>query len=271
MTSAYFQQLKKIPLLTARQEIELSRVIQQGMAPDATPSQVKAGKRAKEKFIKANMRLVFKVASRYENSLYKLDYCDLVSHGTLGLIRAVEKFDAERGYKFSTYSYKWIQQSIQRGIMNEGRLIRLPTHVHEDMGKIRQLISQHQASGSQEKLTDQDISSALSIPLTRYRQMLRTWFDSASTDAFDLESVSEEAYDYAPDIESEEREQQKAFISLVIEQMPPKEKEVITARFGLNGRKPETLQAVADKLGFSRERIRQIQVSLTDKLRSLLT
>jgi len=272
VTSAYFQELSKVPLLTAKQEIELSRIVQRGMAEGATPRQIRAGARAKERFAKANMRLVFKIASKYEQKgLHKLEFCDLVSHGTIGLIRAIEKFDSERGYKFSTYSYRWIQQSIQRGIMNEGRTIRLPTHVHEDMARVRNLIAQHQANGSWKQLTDRDISKELNIPYIRYRQMLRAWFDTASTDSSDLEGVSATAYDYAPVLEDDQRKKQKTFISLMIDQLPEKEKEVIVARFGLDGREPETLQVIGERLGISRERVRQIQVSLTNELRSLLS
>lgn len=282
MKAAYYRQVAKIPLLTARQEIELSRIIRIGAQEDATPKQVRAGKRARDRFASSNLRLVLKVAGFYESKCGKLEFDDLVQFGNMGLMRAIDKFDSERGYKFSTYACAWIRQSIQRGIASQSRTIRLPTNAHDDLVKIKKMVAQHKATGSTEHLSDEDIAAELNIPFGRYMQMRRVWFDTWSTDVSAkqhgdgegisiLECLTSGSMVYAPEIEDDEREKQWQVLSSAIDQLPPKEREIMVARYGLDGRDPERLSDVALRLGVSRERIRQIQVTLTDELRSLLT
>lgn len=282
MKAAYFRQVQKIPLLTARQEIELSRIIRAGDSPNATEREAGAGRRAKDRFARANLRLVLKVAGFYESKCGKLEFDDLVQFGNIGLIRAIEKFDSERGYKFSTYACAWIRQSIQRGIASQSRTIRLPTNAYDDLVKIKKMVALHKASGSTEHLSDEDIAAELGIPFGRYMQMRRVWLDTWSTDVSAkqhgdgegvsiLECLTSGSMAYAPEIEDDEREKQWQALSSAIDQLPPKEREIMVARYGLDGRDPERLSDVGKRLGVSRERIRQIQVTLTNELRSLLT
>lgn len=281
MKPAYYRQASKILLLTAAQEIELARIIKTGASVTATEKEIKAGKRARDKFARSNLRLVLKVANFYENKAGKLDFDDLVQLGNLGLIRAIEKFDHERGYKFSTYAVAWIRQSIQRGIMNHSRTIRLPTHAHDDMTRIKKLIAQRKAGGSSERISDEVIASELNIPFGRYMEMRRMWFDARSTDApvyqndeFSdlpmLDCETGQSMDYAPVIDGERESSQVDMLFLAIDGLPAQEREVIVARYGLDGREPETLDVIGARLGLPREWVRQTQASLTDKLRSLL-
>lgn len=279
MKPAYYRQASKIPLLTAAQEIELARAIKAGLHPGATEKEAKAGRKAREKFARSNLRLVFKAASFYERRGGKLDFDDLVQLGNLGLMRAIDKFDHERGYKFSTYAYAWIRQSIQRGIMDQGRTIRLPTHVHEDFSKIKKLISEHKRSGSTEYLAGADIAAQLSIPMGRYQEMNRMWFDACSTDAPVALSDSADGRPMIEGIMSMimecDREpvddHQRDMLRKAINRLPPKEREIVIARHGLDGREPESLATIGQRLGLSRERVRQINEALTNKLRALLT
>lgn len=282
MKASYFKSVAKIPLLTATEEIELARLIKIGAAPDATDKQVRAGRRAREKFARSNLRLVMKVASFYEKKAGKLEFDDLVQFGNLGLMRAIDKFDSERGYKFSTYAVSWIRQQIQRGIMNQSRTIRLPTNAHDDLTRIKRLVADHKANGEIRQLGEVEIAQELNIPIGRYLEMRRVWFDTWSTDApikgrdgddnaTMLECLSTGLSGPTPAIEDEHEERQIAFIALMIDQLPEREKVIMTARYGLDGREPETLTAVGARLGITRERVRQIQVALTDELRALLT
>lgn len=270
MKIKYFRDANKVPLLTATQEIELARIIRQGVVPGATRRQVVAAKRATQKFAEANLKLVFKIAWRYEKSAGKLEIDDLIQFGSEGLLRAIAKFDHERGYKFSTYAYAWIRQAIQRGIADQSRTIRLPTHAHDELRSIRKIIAEHRAAGGGGLLKDEYIAARLNIPIDRYRQMRRVWSDAGSTDASILEGTSEQAMTYAPVIEDEERERQKATVLDLVYQLPEQEKNIMVWRHGLNGEQPMTLEEIGRKIGLSRERVRQIDVALTDKLRALL-
>ena len=271
MKIKYFRDANKTPLLTATQEIELARIIREGAGPNATNRQVVAAKRATQKFATANLKLVFKIAWKYEKSAGKLEIDDLIQFGSEGLLRAIAKFDYERGYKFSTYAYAWIRQAIQRGIADQSRTIRLPTHAHDELRSIRKIVAAHRAAGNKEPLRDEDIAARLNIPIDRYMQMRRVWSDAGSTDASILEGTSEQAMTYSPVIEDDERERQKATLLDLVYQLPEQEKNIMVWRHGLNGEQPMTLEEIGRRIGLCRERVRQIDVALTDKLRALLT
>lgn len=266
----YFRRLANVQLLTADREIELSRLVQAGLAPDATQRQVAMRLYAEDRMCRANLRLVANLAKKYRNRAGKLDFDDLIQFGTLGLMRAIRKFDSSLGYRFTTYAYAWIRQSIARGIMDESRTIRLPSHAHEEITKIKELVRQHEISGNRQPLTDEYIAEKLKIPINRYIQLRRVWVDAGTTDSTIFEGLCVENEESTNNISDDERERQKAVVELLIDTFSPRDRDIIEARFGLNGREPETLEAIGERLHLSKERIRQIQNDLTRQLRSYL-
>jgi len=260
-TRMYLREIGYYPLLTAEDEVYFGRLSQQG---DAT---------ARHKMIESNLRLVVKIARRYMNR--GLAFLDLIEEGNLGLIRAVEKFDPERGFRFSTYATWWIRQTIERSIMNQARTIRLPVHVMKELNSYRNavkaLAQQHDG-----KPAEQDIANHLDIPVENVRKTLGLNEYIASVDAPIEGEISHNLLNYIADSRMSDPSdllQEQKLPGLVREwlsQLPRKQSEVMERRFGLNGREISTLEKVGRDVGVTRERVRQIQVEALIKLRQLL-
>jgi len=280
----YLKEVGKIPLLTPEEELELARRCQRGRAaeeqlkkgiPDHEARQrlleeMEEGHKARERLVKANSRLVVSVARKYLGR--GVPFADLIQEGNLGLMRAIERFDPERGYRFSTYAIWWIRQAISRAVTYQGRTIRLPAHVVEEITRLnrasRRLTRALGREPNEEELAEEmDISQEKVADLTRV---------AAEPVSLDIPVGEDEISTLAEFIEDEvtppptaeashsllEEQLEEALASLA-----PREAEVIRLRFGLEGDRSYTLEEVGQKIGLTRERVRQIQAEALRRLR----
>ncbi|MBK6974611.1 MAG: RNA polymerase sigma factor RpoS [Sterolibacteriaceae bacterium] len=261
VTQLYLNEIGANPLLTPEQERTLSRAARDGDFE------------ARQKMIEHNLRLVVNIAKHYLNRGIPL--LDLVEEGNLGLIHALEKFDPERGFRFSTYATWWIRQNIERSIMNQSRTIRLPVHVVKELNQVLRAQRQLEASGSGETSAE-DIARRLDKSVDEVRQILALNEHTASLDApLDIDpnlSIGESLADDGA--ETPETQIQNAEIEDLIGEwigmLGDKQRTVIEHRYGLNGSEAQTLEELADRLGLTRERVRQIQLEGLAQLRRIL-
>lgn len=258
VTQLYLNEIGFEKLLTAKQEIELAIAAQHG------------DKVARDRMINGNLRLVVKIARFYMNRGMSL--ADLIEEGNLGLIKAVEKFDPQMGYRFSTYATWWIKQAIERGIMNQSRTVRLPIHILKRISLclkgIRKLAVRldHQPSLK-------EVADTLHVPLEDIEDLLILVEGTTSFDAPIAGDTDHPLLDLLPnanvsdpaELISENNDQD--LLLQWIESLPAKHREVIMRRFGLYGYEVETLEQVGEAIGLTRERVRQIQVDAMNKLR----
>ncbi|EAU74427.1 RpoD/SigA family RNA polymerase sigma factor [Synechococcus sp. RS9916] len=285
--SWYLATIGRIPLLTPAEEIELGNQVQQLMAltqdgtipidSDQFSSKdrriIRVGRRAKERMMKANLRLVVSVAKKYQGK--GLELLDLVQEGSLGLERAVEKFDPTRGYKFSTYAFWWIRQSMTRAIACQSRTIRLPVHLSERLTTIRKvsLDLAHKLGAMPSRL---EIAEAMDMPLEELDSLLR---QALTTSSLDAPVNGEEGRSFLGDLiadNSSDEPLAKVEQSIHHEQLgrwlshlSDQEQHVLNLRFGLNGNERHTLAEIGRLLEVSRERIRQVELKALRKLRNL--
>jgi RNA polymerase sigma factor (sigma-70 family) len=281
----YLNEIGRTELLTAEQEVDLAKRYQAGLAaavmlaaqPVGARAQrvflqriVRDGEAAKEHMVRANLRLVVSVARKFRGR--GVDLLSLIQEGNLGLIRGVEKFDHTKGYKFSTYATWWIRQALQRGLANTGRTVRLPVHVHELMGKVRYTEFQLLQEFGREA-TELEIADRLGLTVERLREVRLAAQDVASLDRPIGEDGDATMGDLVAD-ESAEDPERSATAALVradtgraLEMLPLREREVIGLRFGLLDGEEHTLEDIGDRLGLTRERIRQIEKKALTKLR----
>ncbi|HEY8763344.1 MAG TPA: sigma-70 family RNA polymerase sigma factor [Solirubrobacteraceae bacterium] len=245
----FLRRARAYPLLTAAEEVELTKRIERGdMA-------------AKDRMINSNLRLVVSQARRYQG--HGLPMEDLVQEGMLGLIRAVEKFDWRRGFKFSTYGTLWIRQAIQRGLQNHGRTIRVPVHVAQRQVKVRKIESELNAKFSREP-TDEEIAEVAQLSVEEVTELREISRGLASLD----QPVGEEgetslgdllASDRPEPIEEVAEAQRGQQVHAVVAQLPEAERNVIELRFGLAGDEPRTLRQTGTELGIPLERARALE------------
>ncbi len=259
----YLQQIGRIPLLTAEQEVEIAKKIKE------TNSKV-----AKEKLVNANLRLVVSIAKKYIGR--GLSFLDLIQEGNMGLIKAAEKFDYTKGYKFSTYATWWIQQAITRGIADKSRTIRLPVHMIETIGKIRKATYDLNLELNRAP-TKEEIAERLEIPVSKLRAVMKSAQSTISLETpLNKKEETTRIGDFLIDIASSSPDnnviQENLFdeIRKILGQLSPKEKDVLIMRFGLDddGNK-KTLEEIGSRYGVSRERIRQIENRAISKLKRL--
>lgn len=257
VTQLYFNEIGRKALLTADEERHLTRLVRQGDF------------KARQKMIEHNLRLVVNIAKRYVNRGVVL--LDLIEEGNLGLIHALEKFDPELGFRFSTYATWWIRQNIERAIMNQSRTIRLPVHVVKELNAI--LRTMRDMESTQDEKSAANVATRLDIPVENVRWALRQNERMVSLDApLDIDpmlSIGESIQDdqnLAPDMMLEQREMQKIVVEW-IEELGSKQREVIEKRYGFNGEETMTLEQLAKCLGLTRERIRQIQIEALQQLK----
>lgn len=261
-TQLYLGEIGFSPLLTAEEEVYFSRLA------------LKGDQAARSRMIESNLRLVVKIARRYNHR--GLALLDLVEEGNLGLIRAVEKFDPERGFRFSTYATWWIRQTIERAIMNQTRTIRLPIHVVKELNVYLRAARELSQKLDHEP-TPEEIAEKLDKPVSDVSRMLRLNERVTSVDSMVAGESDKALLDILPDTKHNdpESEAQKNDLnaSLVgwLEQLNPKQKEVVARRFGLLGYETATLEQVGKEIGLTRERVRQIQVEGLRRLREIMT
>ena len=260
-TRLYLKEIGFSALLTAEEEVYYARRARKG------------NESARHRMIESNLRLVVKIARRYMNR--GLALLDLIEEGNLGLIRAVEKFDPERGFRFSTYATWWIRQTIERAIMNQTRTIRLPVHVLKEIN-IYLRAARYLSQKMDHEPTPEEVATLLDKPIEDVKEMLGLNERIASMDApLDadperslLDAIADER---TPDPEKIlQDEDLHAQIRAWLNELNDKQREVVERRFGLNGREISTLEEVGADIGVTRERVRQIQVEALRRLRVML-
>jgi RNA polymerase nonessential primary-like sigma factor len=266
-TRLYLNEIGFSPLLTAEEEIRFARLAQQAN-PDP-----RSRMEARTRMIVSNLRLVVKIARRYMNR--GLALLDLIEEGNLGLIRAVEKFDPERGFRFSTYATWWIRQTIERALMNQTRTIRLPIHVVKEIN-VYLRAARKLAQSLDREPSPEDVAELLDKPIEEVKRMLGlnervTSVDvprSPDTDKSLLDSIPDER-NTDPSVLLQDRDVQ-AHVDLWLSKLNEKQRAVVERRFGLHGQESATLEEVGNELGVTRERVRQIQIEALRRLRDIL-
>jgi RNA polymerase primary sigma factor len=245
----FLNEIRRYPLLTAAEEVELSKRIEQGDLE------------AKERMINSNLRLVVSIAKKYQGQ--ELSLLDLIQEGIFGLIRAAEKFDWRKGYKFSTYATFWIRQAIQRGLANKARTIRIPVHIGQRERKIVRAERDLAAKLGREP-TDEEIASEAELPLDQVEEVREAARTVTSLDRPVGEEGDTALGDLleggAPPVDQEvELSLSEELLRRTIEELPDTERDVIRLRFGLTGEEPQPLRETGRRLGLSAERVRQIE------------
>jgi len=282
----YLREIGRVPLLTAEDEVELAKSIEAGLfaeeklrgLPAFGPIRARAddlaqlaadGVAAKQRLIEANLRLVVSIAKRYIGR--GLIFLDLIQEGNLGLIRAVEKFDYAKGYKFSTYATWWIRQAITRAIADQARTIRIPVHMVETINKLARVQRQlHQDLGRE--ATVAEIAAELGIGLQRVAEIQRVAQEPVSLQA-PIGEEDSDLGDFIEDADAVVPMEAAAFIMLqdqleeILDTLSTREQTIIQLRFGLTDGHPKTLEEVGREFGVTRERIRQIESKTLAKLR----
>jgi len=256
----YLNEIRKTRLLTAPEELDLAEKVSNG------------DEAARSLMIESNLRLVVNIAKRYMNR--GLPLLDLIEEGNLGLIRAVEKFDYKRGFRFSTYATWWIRQAIERAIVNQARIIRLPVHVSEDITLVlkteRRLIQEFCCEP-----TMQDVANRLKLSLTKVQYIYQLLKRTSSIETPIGDDDDQELMDLIQDekavMPSEQVEDEKrlALIFSWLDELLENERDIIILRFGLDDGEPKTLESIGQQYGVTRERIRQIEASALRKLRRI--
>ncbi|MGA2139845.1 MAG: RNA polymerase sigma factor RpoD/SigA [Verrucomicrobiia bacterium] len=257
----YLREIGQIPLLTPKDEIRLAARIKKG------------DRQARAQMIKANLRLVVKIAHDYSN--FGLPLLDLISEGNIGLMKAVERFDPKKGGKLSTYAAWWIKQSIKRALANQAKTIRLPVHLVDKISKMKRAGHKLSEQLGREP-TDQELADLLGLPRAKVAQLRNISVRPASLDApigdDDATEFSEIVGDDAAltPFELLRDKTLRQEVSDILEELDPREAEILTLRFGLDGSKPKTLEDVGKKFKVTRERVRQIQNIALTKLRRVM-
>ena len=254
----YFKEIGKVPLLTAEEERELAIRIEQG------------DEEAKKKLCESNLRLVVSIARRYLNR--GLSFLDLIQEGNLGLIKAVEKFDYTKGYKFSTYATWWIRQAITRSIADQARTIRIPVHMVETINKLIRISRQLLQEYGREP-TSEEIAREMGITVEKVREIKKISQDPVSLETPIGEEEDSHLGDFIPDEDIPSPVDAAAYSMLqkqlreVLDTLSEREKKVLILRFGLDDGRPRTLEEVGREFNVTRERIRQIEAKALRKLR----
>ena len=258
--AVYFREIGRIPLLTREEELDLARRTRAG------------DEAAKQRLIESNLRLVVQIARRYRNRGLPLP--DLIEEGNLGLLRAVDKFEPDRGARFSTYATWWIRQAVARALANQARTIRLPVHVELLLGryqKERERLTQTLGRAP----TTGELAQALGMNEDQLGELEELRLQPVSLDApagRDTRPIGDTIPDATADPTAALTRlfHERADLAAVLDDLAPNERTVLRRRFGLDGAEPQTLEAVGQSLDYSRERIRQIEAAGLRKLRALL-
>ena len=259
-TSLYLKEIGRSPLLSADEEVFFSIKLQQG------------DEAARHRMIESNLRLVVKIARCYLNR--GLDFLDLIEEGNFGLMRAVEKFDPHRGFRFSTYATWWIRQTIERALMNQTRTIRLPVHVVKELNIYRR-VSRKLAQKLDHTPTYEEIAHEVDKPADTVNRILEL-NDSVCSLDIPVGDNEKSFVDTIPDYKTNSPERVTGDDNLVdklkglLEQLPEKQREVVVRRFGLLNHQQETLDQVGREVGLTRERVRQIQIDALRRLNDML-
>ncbi|MDA1385771.1 sigma-70 family RNA polymerase sigma factor [Glycomyces sp. NPDC049804] len=287
LVGVYLHEISKTPLLDAAAEVDLAKAVEAGLFAkhllgegetfgDATEKDLKRlvedGAKAKEQFIKANLRLVVSIARRYVRS--GMPMLDLIQEGNTGLVRAVEKFDYQRGFKFSTYATWWIRQAISRAIAQQERTVRLPVHLVEDVNRMRNVTRQLTRELGGDPEPDQ-VAKALGVTVERVNELIRWSQDTVSLDTpigddgdtnlGDLVADSDEPSPEDVVLAGMERQR----IEMMLNHLDERSAGIVKARYGLEDGREHSLTEVAHRFHLSRERIRQLEIQALARLKEL--
>jgi len=261
VTQIYFNEIGHNALLSAREEAVLTRLVKQGDF------------NARQKMIECNLRLVVNIAKHYTN--HGVALLDLIEEGNMGMMHALDKFDPERGFRFSTYATWWIRQNIERCIMNQSRTIRLPVHVIKDLNIILQA-ARHLEAHTGKEPKPEDVAHMLGRPIKEVQRMLSLNTSMMSLDApldidplLSIGDVMADDHNPGPDLILEQSEI-KCRVQEWLNRLNEKQRYIIEKRYGLNGCEIQTLEQLAESLDLTRERVRQIQLEALQTLRGIL-
>lgn len=257
----YLQEIGKIPLITPEKEVELARRIQKG------------DEKARNDMVKANLRLVVKIANDYNN--FGLPLLDLISEGNIGLVKAVERFDPDKGGKLSTYAAWWIKQSIKRALANQSKTIRLPVHLVDKIARMRK-VGAELADELGREATEEEIAYEMGIPVNKVAHLKSVSVRPASLDA----PIGDDDGTQFGDLIGDEKainpfdklrsKAQLGDLNEMLDQLEEREADIIRLRFGLSGERPLTLEEVGDLFKITRERVRQLQNIAVTKMRRMM-
>lgn len=254
----YLKDIGRVPLLSGEEEIELARRMQEG------------DEAAKRRLSEANLRLVVSIAKRYVGR--GMLFLDLIQEGNLGLMKAVEKFDYQKGFKFSTYATWWIRQSITRAIADQARTIRIPVHMVETINRLTR-VSRVLLQENGREPTPEEIAAAMDIEVARVREIQKIAQDPVSLETPIGEEEDSHLGDFIEDDKTQTPSDSVSFIMLkeqllgVLDTLTPREEKVLRLRYGIDDGKPRTLEEVGKEFNVTRERIRQIEAKALRKLR----
>ena len=269
----YLKEIGALKLLDSEEEIVLAKQVEKGTLPDASDEDKAAAKAAKKELADRNLRLVVSIAKKYLGR--GLQFLDLIQEGNLGLLKAVDKFDYTKGYKFSTYATWWIRQNIERALMNQTRTIRLPIHVIKELNSYLRKAREISQTLENEP-TYEDIAKALNISPDDVNKLMRLNEKTLSLDTpmgdESEKPLLEALADNASEEPAEELENANLYnrLNACLQSLNEKQRSILAQRFGLYGHEEATLEEVGQKVGLTRERVRQIQVEALKQLRQVL-
>ena len=266
----YLRECGANPLLSAEQEMNLAKIIEKGKKKDATPEEKEAARAAKKEMANANLRLVVSIAKKYPGR--GMPFLDLIQEGNIGLLKAVDKFDYTKGYKFSTYATWWIRQAITRSIADQARTIRVPVHMVETINKMnrvgRRFLQEHGREA-----TNEELSKEMGISVEKIREAKKAAQDPISLETPIGEKEDSHLGDFIEDQKTASPEDEAAAtmrreqVYKLLDTRPEREQGVLALRFGMPDGTPRTLEEVGKHFGVTRERIRQIEGKALKKLK----
>ena len=266
----YLKEIGALPLLTSEEEIVLAKTVEAGMRADALPEEKEAAREAKKELADRNLRLVVSIAKKYLGR--GLQFLDLIQEGNLGLLKAVDKFDYTKGYKFSTYATWWIRQAITRAIADQARTIRVPVHMVETINKLNRISRQLLQENGREA-TNEELAKAMGVSLAKIREVKKIAQDPISLETPIGEKEDSHLGDFIEDHEAIAPDDAAGSILLreqieeILTGLTERERQVLELRFGLKDGKTRTLEEVGKYFDVTRERIRQIEGKALSKLK----
>ena len=266
----YLKEIGALPLLTSEEEIVLAKTVEAGMRTDALPEEKEAAREAKKELADRNLRLVVSIAKKYLGR--GLQFLDLIQEGNLGLLKAVDKFDYTKGYKFSTYATWWIRQAITRAIADQARTIRVPVHMVETINKLNRISRQLLQENGREA-TNEELAKAMGVSLAKIREVKKIAQDPISLETPIGEKEDSHLGDFIEDHEAIAPDDAAGSILLreqieeLLTGLTERERQVLELRFGLKDGKTRTLEEVGKYFDVTRERIRQIEGKALSKLK----
>ena len=266
----YLRECGANPLLSAEQEMNLAKIIEKGKKKDATPEEKEAARAAKKEMANANLRLVVSIAKKYPGR--GMPFLDLIQEGNIGLLKAVDKFDYTKGYKFSTYATWWIRQAITRSIADQARTIRVPVHMVETINKMNRIGRRFLQEHGREA-TNEELSKEMGISVEKIREAKKAAQDPISLETPIGEKEDSHLGDFIEDQKTASPEDEAAAtmrreqVYKMLDTLTEREKGVLALRFGMDDGTPRTLEEVGKHFGVTRERIRQIEGKALKKLK----